>query len=142
MEVMQSQKLAASVKTLSCVTVKEIINCVALDTKERAGFYRAILSLLSDGSQPVIEDEYTRLENMIRSHIQTEAKMLQAAEELLGAIDDARVKRILSEIHQDEVRHNKLMQKLLQCVVKRTLREDEIWDMLWRDEPGHGVPIA
>jgi len=83
-----------------------------------------------------------RLENIIRSHIQVEARMQQAAEELLKTVEDARVKHILREILQDEIRHRKLMQNLLDGVLKRTLMEDEIWDMIWKDAPGHGAPIG
>jgi rubrerythrin len=138
----QSQHLSANIKTLTHTIVKETLNAVALDSKEHAGFYRAIHSLLLGENQPIIEDEYMRLENIIRSHIQVEARMQQAAEELLETIDDTRVKHILREILQDEIRHHKLMQTLLDSVVKRTLMEDEIWDMIWRDVPGHGAPIG
>jgi len=138
----QSQYLSAGAKTLTHSMVKEILNGIALDSKEHAGFYRAIHSLLFGESQPIIEDEYMRLENIIRSHIQVEARMQRAAEELLETVEDIRVKHILKEILQDEIRHHKLMQNLLDSVVKRTLMEDEIWDMIWRDVPGHGAPIG
>lgn len=142
MEEAQSQQLSASVKSIGIVMVKEILNGIALDSKEHAGFYRAIKSLLTTGCTPIIEDEYMRIENIIRSHIQIEDRMKQAAQELLSTIEDSRVKHLLKEILQDEVRHHKLMQNLLESVVKRTLLEEEVWDMIWRDVPGHGAPIG
>ncbi|MEM3386879.1 MAG: ferritin family protein [Nitrososphaerales archaeon] len=142
MEEMQSQQLSVGVKTLGSVMVKEILNGVALDSKEHAGFYRAIKTLLTEESSPLIEDEYMKMENIIRTHIQVEDRMKRAAAELLAKVEDSRVKHLLKEILQDEIRHHKLMQNLLESIVKRTIMEEDVWDMIWKDVPGHGAPIG
>lgn len=142
MEEMQSQKLSASVKNLDFVVVKEILNAVALDSKEHAGFYRAIKSLLTVEHPIIVEDEYMRMESIIRAHVDVEARMQQLAGELFSAVEDSRVKHLLKEILEDEIRHHKIMQNLLQSVVKRSILEEDVWDMIWRDVPGHGAPIG
>jgi len=50
---------------------------------------------------------------------------------------------LLAEIREDEVRHHALMKRLLEAVIRReTIFEEDMWNMMWRDVPGHSTPIA
>jgi len=107
------------------------------------------LSLTVEGleeQKEILEDqltdlEYEQLEASLKKHIEIETIMIEESKTLLDKEEDGRVKRLLEEIYQDEIRHHKFLTNLLQAVLKKDLIfEKEIWDMIWRDVPTHGAP--
>jgi rubrerythrin len=138
-----ASSLTAGVEGLKNSVVQEILRGIAYDSRKHAGLYTAIIDLLT-GSQPAIgEDEYIRLEDILKKHIEVEGKMLLEVKQLLAVAEDSRIKHLLSEIHDDEEKHHALMKRLLDAVIKReTIFEKDVWDMLWMDVPGHGAPLG
>lgn len=142
MEEMNSLGLHEGVKELSNVAVRELLMSIAHDSMKHAGFYKAISNLLAIKGQALADDEYVKLEKLIRKHIEIEVKMMEEAKKLLDLSKDNRIKHLLNEIYQDEVRHHALMRRLLEEVVRlEAILEEDRWDMLWRDVPGHGAPL-
>jgi len=135
--------LSSSVDGLSNVVIQGLLRSIAFDSQKHSGLFISISSLLKTEHPLIADEDYKKLEAVIKKHIDTESKMLQEAKQLLKDEKDDRVKRLLTEIYLDEAKHHALMKNLLNLVVKRaTLFEKEAWDMLWKDVPGHGVPPA
>lgn len=125
---------------LGNIAISELIMSVALDSKKHAGLYRAIATIL-EGPLGITDVEYDQLEDSLKKHIEIETIMIEESKALLDKEEDDRVKRLLEEIYQDEIRHHKFLTNLLQAVLKKDLIfEKEIWDMIWRDVPTHGAP--
>jgi len=138
-----ASSLTASVEGLKNVVVREILRGIAHDSRKHAGLYAAILSLLKDSQPAISEDEYGRLEGVLKKHVEVERQMLREVKQFLEVEKDSRVKRLLLEIYEDEGRHHALMSHLLEAVIKReAIFEKDIWDMLWMDVPGHGAPLG
>jgi len=129
-----------NVMGLGNVAIEELMMSVALDSRKHAGLYRAIATILK-GSLAITDMEYDQLEESLRRHVEVEARMMEEAEALMEWEEDDRVRRLLEEIHADEVRHHGFLSNLLEAVVKRDLIfESDVWGMIWRDVPTHGAP--
>lgn len=141
MEEDYATSLSASLEGLSNVVVRELLRSIAHDSQKHAGFYTAILNLMKSEGKALNDQEYDRLKSVIKEHIEVESRMVQEVEKLLAIEQDKRIKHIVTEIYEDEVRHHTLMKRLLEAVIrKEAILEEDVWDMIWRDVPGHGAP--
>jgi rubrerythrin len=141
MEENHASSLSKSVEGLNNLIVKEILRSIAYDSQKHAGLYTAILSLLKKEGKALDDQEYDRIKSVIKKHIEVESRMVQEAKRLLETERDARIKHLMMMIYDDEVRHHNLMKNLLEAVIrKETILEEDVWDMIWRDVPGHGAP--
>ncbi|MCP8310416.1 MAG: hypothetical protein L6N94_02850 [Candidatus Methylarchaceae archaeon HK01M] len=143
MEESYALSLSSSVEGLDNVAVQEILRGIAHDSRKHAGLYTAILSLLKSEGRALTDQEYQKLESVIKKHIEVESQMVEEVKKLLEGEWDSRIKHLLRDIYEDEVKHHVLMKHLLEAVIrKEAILEEDVWDMLWRDVPGHGAPIA
>ena len=141
MEENHASSLLVSVEGLKNLVVKEILKSIAYDSQKHAGLYTAILNLLKKEGKALDDQEYDRLKSVIRKHIEVENRMVQEAKKLLESEQDSRIKHLMRTIYEDEVRHHALMKSLLEAVIrKEAILEEDIWDMVWKDVPGHGAP--
>jgi len=141
MEENHASSLLESVKGLNNLIVKEILRSIAYDSQKHAGLYTAILSLLKKEGKALDDQEYDRIKSVIKKHIEVESRMVQEAKRLLDVEQDRRIKHLMMMIYDDEVRHHALMKSLLEAVIrKEAILEEDVWDMVWRDVPGHGAP--
>jgi rubrerythrin len=135
--------LSASVEGLKNAVVREILRSIAHDSQKHAGLFTAISSLLKGESQVITEGDYDHLEAVMGKHIEVENRMMKEVKQLLETEKDSRVNHLLVEIYEDETRHHALMKRLLEAVIKReTIFDEDIWNMIWKDVPGHGAPIG
>jgi rubrerythrin len=148
MENSNAAGLSESVKGISNVVVREILKGISKDSQKHAGFYNAILSLRKGEGREgegraILEEDYVRLEKTMKKHIEIELKMMNKVKGLLESEKDRRIRDLLMEIAEDEVKHHALMKRLLEAVIKReTIFEEDYWNMIWMDVPGHGAPIG
>ncbi len=141
MEQDYATSLSTSVEGLSNVVVRELLRGIAHDSQKHAGLYNAILNLMKSEGKALDDQEYDRLKSVIKEHIKVESRMVREVEKLLAIEQDKRIKHIITEIYEDEVRHHALMKRLLEAVIrKEAILEEDVWDMIWRDVPGHGAP--
>lgn len=137
-----ASSLSESVEGLRNPVVQEVLRGIAHDSRKHAGFYMAILAVLRGESPALTEEDYNRIGEVIRRHIEAERRMIEEAKGILEAEEDPRIRHLMMEIYGDEVKHHTLMKRILDAVIRReTIFEREVWDMLWRDVPGHGAPI-
>ena len=140
MEEEHALSLSKSVSGLRNVVVQEILRSVAHDSRKHKGLYE-VISNLSKEVALITEDEYNRIENVVKEHVETEERMLEEIKKLVESEEDPRVKHLLLEIEKDEVKHHTLMRNLLDTVINReTLFEQDTWNMLWKGVDGHGAP--
>ena len=91
----------------------------------------------------ITEEDYVRLEEVIRKHVAVEKQMMEESKHLLYSIKDPRIGHLLKEIYDEEIKHHALMKHILEAVVKReTIFEADWWDFMWEGVPGHGAPIG
>lgn len=87
------------------------------------------------------EEELKTLKASIEKHLEVEAKMIQLTKEWGEKVEDPRLKMILWAIHEDEVKHHRLLEDIRDKIAKReTFTEDDFWDAVWKDSPWHGTP--
>jgi rubrerythrin len=135
--------LLTSVEGLKNIVVRELLKGISHDSRKHAGFYEAILSLLKVESPALTQEDFDKLEEIIKNHIKSENLMMLETKQLLESTKDSRIKSLLTEIYEDEIKHHTLMKRLLDIVIRReTVFEMDVWEWLWRGVPGHGAPIG
>jgi rubrerythrin len=138
-----ASSLSTSVDGIKNIVVREILISIGRDSLKHAGFYSSILSLLNEETPVISEEDFDLIEEVINKHIEVETHMMTEAKNLLASEEDVRIQHLLKEIFEDEVKHHNLMKRLLDVIIKReTLFEEDVWDILWSDTPGHGAPLG
>ena len=121
--------------------VDSLIEAIAFDSKKHAVLYRTAAYLVEEKNLSVIDIKVEDLEKSIRSHIETEEKMLKKVKELIGKVENEGAKNILTQIYGDEVAHHPFMKQLLELVLKgKAITEEDVFNMLFRDLPTGGAP--
>jgi len=143
MEKKHASSLSGSVEELRNSWMQEILRGIAYDSQKHAGFYQAILNLLGKVESAITEEDYVRLEEVIRKHIDVEKQMMEESKQLLYSIKEPRIQHLLREIYDDELNHHALMKRILEAVVKReTIFDADWWDFMWEGVPDHGTPFG
>ena len=78
-----ASSLSRSVENLKNIVIQEILRGIAYDSQKHAGFYQAILNLLDKIEPAITEEDYVRLEDVIRKHIDVEEQMIEESKQLL-----------------------------------------------------------
>jgi len=103
--------------------------------------YRAPAELASNPQPFITEDELKRVVEVVKRHIETESKMLESVKLMLEETSDPRLKLLLEAIREDEAKHHALLVSIRdKLATAETLREQELWDMIWKESPWHGTP--
>ena len=141
MEQTHASSLSNSVSEVKNIVVQEILRGIAFDSHKHAGFYQAIISILQQSGAALGEDDYDRIAEVIRRHIEIEERMIGEAKTMLDRLTDKRIQHLLTEIYNDELKHHALMTRILEAVIRReAIFEEDWWDAVWRDVPFHGSP--
>lgn len=114
---------------------------ISLDSEKHSAFYDAIVKTLTETQPMLSEEELEVIKKGIKKHIEQEAEMVRLTAELLEKVSDPKLKLILQMIHDDEVRHHKLLLNLQKKIAEaETLTEADVWEMIWKDVAYHGTP--
>ncbi len=121
--------------------VDALIETIALDSKKHAILYRTAAYLIEGKNLSIIDIQYEALEKSLKTHIDTEEKMILKVKEYASRVENVGVKNILLEIYSDEVRHHPFMKNLLELILKgQTITEEDVFNLVFRDLPTHGAP--
>lgn len=121
--------------------VDALIEAIAFDSKKHAILYRTAAYLIEGKNLSIIDIKFDDLEKSLRTHIETEEKMLKKVKEYITKTENEGAKRLLQEIYSDEVSHHPFMKQLLKLVLKgNTITEEDVFNMLFRDLPTGGAP--
>jgi uncharacterized membrane-anchored protein YjiN (DUF445 family) len=121
--------------------VKGVLKGISLDSVKHGEMYKAAIELLSSVPPALSQQEFDELLMFVKKHIAEEEKAIISMEEVMNQVEDEKVKLLLEAIFADEQRHHKLLNAVMEILVKReTISEEDWWDILWKNVPFHGAP--
>lgn len=136
------QAVNKSTDALQNRLLKELLRGVAFDSMKHALIFRAIIGLL-EFSPAISDEDNTILNRDIKVHIENEEKAIKIYEEILGKIDNEKIKFMLETIIADEHRHHELLKTISKLIIeKETIQEDEWFDYIYKYSLAHGAPIG
>ncbi len=130
-----------SVKGIENVLVRELIRGIALDSMKHANMLEAVIALISGAKIFLTEKERERVGSQIKRHIELEKQAMETYSTLLSQITDEKLRLLIDYILKDEQKHHELLLSIDRMIVEEeTLREEDMWDMVWRYSLFHGAP--
>jgi len=121
--------------------VKGVLKGISLDSVKHAELYASALSLLTNVSQALTQENLDAQRALVEKHIQLEADLIGKIENILPKIDNKKVKFLVESILTDEKRHHAMLKTVLDLIVHgETITEADWWELLWENAPFHGAP--
>ena len=121
--------------------VKGVLKGISLDSVKHAELYASALSLLTNVSQALTQENLDAQRTLVEKHIQLEADLIGKIENILPKIDNEKVKFLVESILTDEKRHHAMLKTVLDLIVHgETITEADWWELLWENVPFHGAP--
>ncbi|MEM1627662.1 MAG: ferritin-like domain-containing protein [Desulfurococcaceae archaeon] len=136
-----SEELMKLANEIRHPVLKTLFESIAKDSDKHSMIYASICELLTTTQPFITENEYRAIANVIDRHIKMEEEMLKAANRIFSSVDDPRVKLLIAAIREDEAKHHALLIAIKNNIArKEVLREEDFWDLVWRESPWHGAP--
>ena len=121
--------------------VKGVLKGISLDSVKHAELYASALSLLTNVSQALTQENLDAQRALVEKHIQLEADLIGKIENILPKIDNKKVKFLIESILTDEKKHHAMLKTVLDLIVHgETITEADWWELLWENAPFHGAP--
>lgn len=121
--------------------VKGVLKGISLDSVKHAELYSAAITLLTEVSTALSQENLDAQRELVEKHIQMEAELIKKIELRLPSVENNKVKFLLNSILIDEKRHHAMLKTVLEIIVRaETITEDQWWDLLWEGSPFHGAP--
>ena len=121
--------------------VKGVLKGVSLDSTKHAELYTAAITLLTNASTALTQDNLDQQTALVKKHIEIESKLIQKLQTMIPSIENEKVVFLLKAILNDEVRHHAMLKMTLEIIVHgETITEADWWKMLWENVPFHGAP--
>jgi rubrerythrin len=121
--------------------VKGVLEGISLDSVKHAELYSAAVTLLTNVSQALKQENLEAQRALVEKHIQMEAELIKKMERIMPAIENKKVTFLLNAILADERRHHAMLKMVLEIIVHgETITETDWWELLWKNAPFHGAP--
>jgi rubrerythrin len=121
--------------------VKGVLKGVSLDSMKHAQLYTSAITLLTNASTALTQDDLDEQTALVKKHIEIEAKLIKILQEKIPSIENEKVVFLLKAILEDECRHHAMLKMVLEIIVHgETITEADWWKMLWENVPFHGAP--
>jgi rubrerythrin len=121
--------------------VKGVLKGISLDSVKHAELYASAVTLLTNVSQALSQENLDAQRSLVEKHIQMEAELIKKLEKMMPAIENSKVKFLLNAILTDERRHHAMLKMVLEIIVHgETITEADWWELLWENVPFHGAP--
>jgi rubrerythrin len=121
--------------------VKGVLKGVSLDSEKHAELYLAAITLLTNASTALTQDNLDEQTALVKKHIEIEANLILKLKAMIPTIKNEKVVFLLNAILNDEVRHHEMLKMVLEIIVHgETITEADWWKMLWENVPFHGAP--
>lgn len=121
--------------------VKGVLKGISLDSVKHAALYASAVSLLTDVSTALKQENLDEQRALVERHIEMEAELIKKMEKMMPTIDNEKVAFLLNAILADEKRHHTLLKTVLETIVHgETITEADLWELLWENAPFHGAP--
>ncbi len=129
------------IKNIKNPPVRAVLKGISLDSVKHAELYASAVSLLTNVSQAMTQENLDEQRELVEKHIKIEAELIKKLEKELPNIENKKAAFLLNAILQDERRHHALLKEVLEIIVQgETITEQQWWDMLWEGSPFHGAP--
>ncbi len=129
------------IKNIKNPPVRAVLKGISLDSVKHAELYASAVSLLTNVSQAMTQENLDEQRELVEKHIKIEAELIKKLEKELPNIENKKAAFLLNSILQDERRHHALLKEVLEIIVQgETITEQQWWDMLWEGSPFHGAP--
>jgi rubrerythrin len=121
--------------------VKGTLKGISLDSVKHAQMYASALNLLTKAPKALTQEHLDKQKELVEKHILLELKLIERISEELPNLENEKVKLLLNVILYDEKGHHKILNKILEILVKgETITEEEWFDVVWKSVPFHGSP--
>jgi ribonucleotide reductase beta subunit family protein with ferritin-like domain len=121
--------------------VKGVLKGISLDSVKHAELYSAAVTLLTNVSQALKQENLDAQRVLVEKHIQMEAELIKKIEKIMPTIENKKVTFLLNAILADERRHHAMLKMVLEIIVHgETITEADWWELLWENVPFHGAP--
>jgi rubrerythrin len=121
--------------------VKGVLKGISLDSVKHAELYSAAVTLLTDVSPALKQENLDEQRALVEKHIRMEEELIKKLEKIMHTIENKKVLLLLNSILTDERRHHALLKTVLEIIVHgETITEADWWKMLWENVPFHGAP--
>lgn len=121
--------------------VKGVLKGISLDSVKHAELYSAAITLLTNVSQALKQENLDAQRALVEKHIQMEAELIKKLEKMMPTIENKKVTFLLDAILTDERRHHAMLKMVLEIIVHgETITEADWWELLWKNVPFHGAP--
>ena len=121
--------------------VKGVLKGISLDSVKHAELYSAAVTLLTNVSQALKQENLDAQRTLVEKHIKMEAELIKKLEKMMPTIENSKVKFLLNAILTDERRHHAMLKMVLEIIVHgETITETDWWELLWKNVPFHGAP--
>jgi rubrerythrin len=135
------QSLNKGIVNIKNPPVKGVLKGISLDSVKHAELYASAVSLLTDVSQALKQENLDEQRALVEKHIKMEAELIEKLEEMMPTIENKKVVFLLKAILTDEKRHHAMLKTVLEIIVHgETITEADWWEMLWENVPFHGAP--
>lgn len=122
-------------------TVKGVLKGISLDSVKHAEMYASAVTLMTNVSQALTQENLDEQRKLVEKHIQMEADLIEEIGNVLPTVENAKVRLLLNAILVDEKRHHALLKEILEILVQgEAITEADWWDVLWKNVPFHGSP--
>ncbi len=135
------ESLEKALEGMKNPAVKGVLKGVSLDSVKHAELYTSAITLLTQASTALKQEDLDKQKALIEKHIQIEAKLIKKLQTMIPEIKNEKVVFLLKAILEDEVRHHAMLKMTLEIIVHgETITEDDWWKLLWEGVPFHGAP--
>ena len=121
--------------------VKGVLKGISLDSVKHAELYSAAVTLLTNVSQALTQENLDAQRALVEKHIKMEAELIKKLEKIMPTIENSKVQFLLTSILAVERRHHAMLKMVLEIIVHgETITEADWWKLLWENVPFHGAP--
>jgi hypothetical protein len=121
--------------------VKGVLKGISLDSVKHAELYSSAVTLLTETSTALTQDNLDEQKALVEKHIKLEAELIRKISEMLPSVENKKVAFLLRSILDDERKHHAMLKMVLEIIVHgETITEADWWKMLWENVPFHGSP--
>ena len=121
--------------------VKGVLKGVSLDSIKHAELYLAAITLLTNASTALTQENLDEQRGLVEKHIEIESKLIAVLEDKIPEVEDKKVVFLLQSILADERRHHEMLKMVLEIIIHgETITEEDWWKLLWENAPFHGAP--
>ena len=121
--------------------VRGVLKGISLDSVKHAELYASAVTLLTNVSPALKQENLDAQRALVKKHIQMEAELIKKLEKMMPTIENSKVKFLLNAILADERRHHAMLKMVLEIIVHgETITEADWWELLWKNVPFHGAP--